>query len=235
MFRVVRRLMCGVAALATLTSLAAAQAPVPVARHQAGFSGTLIRPTGEFERFVDWGGGLGVFFVAGMDTHGMLGIRVDGSALWYGHEGWDVWLGPRMPYSYVHASTDNMIFSLGVGPQVTLGTGRVRPYGFGTAGFSYFVTWSSVSGDDGYAYDSNTNFDDMSVALSAGGGLLTQIAGKGKPVFLDLSAQWTHNGTTDYLREGSIVTDPSTGALIVLPIRSEANLWSFRLGVTWAF
>jgi len=234
MFRVVRHLACGAAALAAATNVAAAQSLVPVTRNQFGISATLIRPTGEFQRFVDWGGGLGMYFVAGMDTHGILGIRVDGSALWYGHESWDIWLGPRLPYSYLRASTDNMIFSLGVGPQVTFGTGRVRPYGFGTAGLSYFVTWSSVSGVDGYDYESNTNFDDMSFALSAGGGLLTQIAGRNKPVFLDIAAHWTHNGTTDYLREGSIIDAPD-GSMIMLPIRSEANHWSFRLGVTFAF
>jgi hypothetical protein len=234
MFRVCRHLIRGAAVLAAVTNLAAAQSLVPLTRNQFGISGTLIRPTGQFQQFVDWGGGLGTYFVAGMDAHGILGIRVDGSALWYGHESWDIWLGPRLPYSYLRASTDNMIFSLGVGPQVTFGTGRVRPYGFGTAGFSYFVTWSSVSGVDGYDYESNTNFDDMSFALSAGGGLLTQIAGRHKPVFLDMAAHWTHNGTTDYLREGSIVDSPD-GSMIMLPIRSEANHWSFRLGVTFAF
>jgi len=234
MLRRSRYLICAAAALAAITDLAAAQSLVPITRNQFGINGTLMRPTGQFQQFVDWGGGLGMYFVGGIDTHGILGIRVDGSALWYGHESWDIWLGPRLPYSYLRASTDNMIFSLGVGPQITFGTGRVRPYGFGTAGVSYFVTTSSVTGVDGYDYESNTNFDDMSFALTAGGGLLTQIAGRHKPVFLDVAAHWTHNGTTDYLREGGIIDGPD-GSMILLPIRSEANHWSFRLGVTFAF
>jgi len=230
MLRITRSLACAAAALAAVADITEAQSLRPITRHKLGVEATLMVPTGQFGQFVDVGGGLGMSFVAGIDAEGILGIRIEGSGLWYGHESWDVWLGPRLPYSYVHASTDNMIFSAGVGPQVTLGTGRLRLYGFGTAGFSYFVTTSSVSGVDGYDYDSHTNFDDWSAAFATGGGLLTQLSGGGHPVFLDLGARWTYTGTTDYLREGGIVSTPD-GGVIFYPIRSEASRWNFSLGV----
>lgn len=234
MLRISHPLACATAALIAVADLTGAQSLRPLNRHKFGIDGTLMMPTGEFDRFVGIGGGLGTSLVAGIDNEGILGIRIDGSMLWYGHESWDIWLGPRMPNSYLDASTANMIFSLGVGPQITLGTGRVRPYGYGTAGLSYFVTISSVTGADGYEYDSHTDFDDWSFALAAGGGLLTQISNGPKPVFLDLGVRWTHNGTTDYLRKGSIVSEPN-GAVVLHPIRSEANHWSFQLGVTRVF
>jgi hypothetical protein len=48
---------------------------------------------------------------------------------------------------------------------------------------------------------------------------------------LDLGADYHHNGTASYLREGDIVDQPD-GSIVIYPRRTEANLWSFRLGVS---
>ena len=50
------------------------------------------------------------------------------------------------------------------------------------------------------------------------------------PVSLDLSAQKTYHGETTYLREGSLLESPD-GSISFIPIRSETNLVTFRLGV----
>ena len=217
-------------ALALTAQTATAQDLVPVRRNVLGFSAALMQPTGEFEQFVRWGGGLNMNFVAGLHREGILGLRVEGSVLWYGHEHYDVWMGPRLPYSYFRVNTDNFIGTLGVGPQLTLGNGPVRPYGFGLAGVSYFATTSSLEGDYGETWDSQLNYDDATLGLSAGGGLLVQLGGRSHPLYLDLGAQWTYNGRTTYLREGSMIEYPD-GSMVILPIRSEANHWVFRLGV----
>jgi hypothetical protein len=47
---------------------------------------------------------------------------------------------------------------------------------------------------------------------------------------LDFGADYHHNGVTTYLREGDIVDRPD-GSIVIFR-RSEANLWSFRLGVS---
>ncbi|MDH4351851.1 MAG: hypothetical protein OEW56_11955, partial [Gemmatimonadota bacterium] len=60
--------------------------------------------------------------------------------------------------------------------------------------------------------------------------LLVQLGGRSHPLYLDLGAQWTYNGRTTYLREGSMIEYPD-GSMVILPIRSEANHWVFRLGV----
>jgi hypothetical protein len=196
-----------------------------------GLYGTVARPVGEFQSFVDWGGGFGVNGVFRFDRHGILGLRVDGSMLIYGHERYSSPLSAWVPRVWIDVKTDNMIFGLGAGPQLTFGHGPLRPYVFGTAGFSYFATISSVSGtgiDDDFA--SSTNFDDVALALSAGGGFLVQLSGGRHPVMLDLSAQSTYNGTVDYLTRGDIVEN-ADGSLTLFPIRSEANLVTFRLGV----
>jgi hypothetical protein len=227
-----RSILCAVAVLGGFASSAIAQTLVPLHRHKLGLSGTMVSPTGEFRQFVEWGGGVGMYFVPGLDAHGTVGIRVDGSAQWYGHESYDVWLGPRVPNGYARVTTSNMIFTVGAGPQITLGSGRARPYGFGTAGFSYFATISSV-GNTEYEYDSNTNFDDMRFALTAGGGLLVQLNRGHRPVWLDLGGQWTHNGRTRYLRTDGIV-ETADGGLLLFPIYSDADFWMFRMGLAFA-
>jgi hypothetical protein len=55
-----------------------------------------------------------------------------------------------------------------------------------------------------------------------------------QPVMLDVGAQYTWNGETAYLREGSMMELPG-GGLVINPIVSEANHWTFRAGVVWAF
>lgn len=227
------RLVVGaVAAAVLLPTVGTAQGLVPMHRHKAGISGTVLTPTGEFRNFIDWGGGLSMYFVPGLDNYGTIGVRVEGGVQWYGHESYDVWLGPRVPNGFVRITTDNLIFTLGAGPQLTLGTGPVRLYGFGTAGFSYFATISSTGDTD---WDvSHTNYDDVRLGLAAGGGMLIQLNRGRKPVYFDIGGQWTHNGRTRYLRSGSIV-ETADGGMLVFPIYSDADFWTWRLGVAFGF
>ena len=231
-----RKLMFGSLGVAGLLAalVPAAQAQVRYIEQPKGLLGlygTLARPVGEFQQFVDWGGGLGINGVVHFGEQRTLGLRFEGSMLIYGHERYSTPISPWVSRVWVDVKTDNMIFGLGAGPQLTFGHGPLRPYVFGTAGFSYFATISSVSGT---AYDndfaSSTNFDDYALALSAGGGVLIQLSGGKHPVMLDLSAQSTYNGEVDYLTRGDIVEN-FDGSLTLFPIRSEANLVTFRMGV----
>ena len=70
----------------------------------------------------------------------------------------------------------------------------------------------------------------MTYALTGGGGFLVSLSRK---VSLDMSAQWTFNGDVEYLTEGDIV-DNWDGSITMYPIRSEANLMTFRFGVAIA-
>lgn len=223
-----------VAAVLGATAVSTAGAQLVEARAPRGLLGInaqLARPVGEFQRYVDWGGGLQLYGVLHLDPNRMFGIRVDGAFLIYGHESYQTPLGPRIARILVDVDTDNYIFSLGVGPQITIGRGALRPYAFGTAGFSYFATISSVGGSaDVGDFASTTNFDDLTFALAAGGGILLRVSRGKHPVALDLSVQSTRNGQAEYLRRGGIVEEPD-GTLVLFPIRSETNLVTFRAGV----
>ena len=140
-----------------------------------------------------------------------------------------------MPFVDVDITTQNNIYVLGIGPQVALSTGSVRPYFTGLVGFSYFATESSVRGADNFSdFAKSTNFDDFTFAWMAGGGFKIRVRGGRTPIFLDLSSEYHRNGQVNYLREGSI-TDDGNGNAVIRPIRSETNLLLIRLGVSGAW
>ncbi len=197
-----------------------------------GLGGVLARPVGEFQRFVDWGGGFGTYGVINFDEGRHFGLRLDGLFVMYGHERYSTVLSPTIRRVWVDVSTDNFIVGFGVGPQITLGNGPIRPYVYGTAGFSYFATVSTVSGTaDFHDGISSTNFDHFTGALAGGGGLLFRVTRGRHPISIDMSVQSTYNGEAEYLRRGDIVENPD-GSVTLFPIRSEANLVTFRTGVT---
>ncbi|NIM48063.1 MAG: hypothetical protein GTN78_00670 [Gemmatimonadales bacterium] len=220
------------AALAVTSSLAAqAREVVLRPRSAIGIHAALARPVGEFQNFVRWGGGFGLYGLINLDRGRHIGLRMDGLLVIYGHESFDAPLSSTVRRVWVDVDTDNMILALGIGPQITLGTGRFRPYVYGTAGFSYFATVSSVGGTAGYSdFASTTNFDDLSLALTGGGGVMLRLSRGRHPIFLDFSAQSTYNGEVEYLRRGGVRENPD-GSLTLFPIRSETNLVTFRAGV----
>jgi len=230
-----RRMLIATAVVGVV--LAAVAQPVDAqlrrARARGGFGvyGTLARPMGEFQDFVEWGGGFGVYGLYTFDRRGRFGLRMDGTFLLYGHERYTVPFSPYVARVLVDVSTDNLIAGLGAGPQITLGSGGFRPYAFGTVGFSYFATVSSIGGSDGgETFASTTNFDDVTLALNWGGGILTRIARGRHSVWLDLSAQSTYNGEAEYLNRGGIV-EYGDGSVVLHPIVSDANLMTFRVGI----
>ena len=201
-------------------------------RSTFGISATLARPVGEFQNFVDWGGGISLYALINLNRRGPLGVRFDGSFMGYGHESVERPLSPSIQRVTVDVSTNNYIASLGVGPQLTLGRGPLQPYLYGTVGFSYFATVSSASGTaDVEPFASSTNFDDFTPTFTGGAGLLLSITRRGRhPVSLDLSAQTHHNGEARYLRKGSLL-ESADGSISFIPIQSQANLVTLRLGV----
>ncbi|MGH7699115.1 MAG: hypothetical protein ACREMJ_01130 [Gemmatimonadales bacterium] len=213
-------------ALLAAPALAQSRGLREVGSGNSGSLGLLIaQPVGEFRQFVGVHPGFGAAFTFG----GPIGLRVGGSLLVYGHERDYVPIGGGRVL--LDLDTDNLIASLGVGPQVTLGDGPVRLYGYGTIGLGYFGTVSSLGDDCGCDWlASTTNYDDLTFAREAGGGLQIRLARR-RPVFLDVSARYVRNGRVRYLPEGGIVEQPD-GTISVRPVESHANLVVFQIGVS---
>ena len=203
-------------------------------RGAAGASVVYGRPTGEFLDNVKQGFGVNGFFRWNIDRQGIFSIRADGSWLSYGRETKRVPLSSTLGRINVDLTTSNNIVALGIGPQLTVPSGPIRPYANASVGGSYFFTESSVEGsnNNNEPFANTTNYDDATFAWTYGGGLLVPI-GVRQDVSLDLGARMAYNGQVKYLRKGGI-TDLPNGDIVLHPIQSEANLIIFHIGISAA-
>lgn len=203
----------------------------PRSRGAVGASFNYGRPVGDFLRNVDQGFGFDVFFRANMEPEGILSMRVDGGLLIYGHE------TKRVPLSstvggriLVDLTTSNNIVWAGIGPQITLPTEGIQPYGFGQIGFAYFFTQSSVEGSNNdEPFASTTNYSDATFRYAFGGGFLVPFRSRTTEWAIDLGVMYHGNGQVKYLREGDI-TDMPDGSIVLHPRQSDANLLTYRAG-----
>lgn len=202
-------------------------------RFEVGGSVNYGLPQGAFRDNVRQGFGVDGFARWNFDRRGILSLRTDGGFLGYGRE------TKRVPLSgtiggriLVDLTTSNNILHVGIGPQLTAPDGPFRPYVNGGIGFSYFFTESSVEGsnNDNEPFASTTNYDDVTLSLTSGAGVLIPV-GIRRDVSLDLGVQYQNNGQVSYLRKGGIVDLPN-GDIQLNPIESQANLLTFRIGVS---
>lgn len=221
--------------LLALSSTAAAQwrglrEVSPAEGPRAGIDLLIGVPQGQFRQFVQSVGGIGGFITFPIDGSGSLGIRMDGSILFH---------GGRCISGGCALETNSYLGSLRIGPELTLGTGRMRLYGLATAGFSYFATdavdhygcdcYGIFGGEDNYG-SSRTLLDDFTGSWEAGGGFRLALGRRGR-VALDLGARYQGNGRATYLNDAS-VTPNGDGTFTIRPIRTDANLVLFHLGVS---
>lgn len=204
-----------------------------IPRSYLGGELTIASPQGEFANYIDGGWGGGLHYLLRLDRDGWVALRADASLLNYGHERQRVLLSPTVGGRItLDLTTDNNIAFFGVGPQIGVPTGALRPYVNGFAGVSYIYTESSVSGSSSAErFASSTNFDDASFAYGGGAGLYIPLSHRRNPVSLDLGVTYRHNGSAEYLREGDITDNPD-GSITLHPVLSETNLLAFRVGVT---
>lgn len=201
-------------------------------RGEVFFFADVAVPVGDFGSHVDLGGGGGMGGLLYLDEGRSVALRAEGSFLIYGSESVRVPLSTTVPFVDVDVRTTNSIVSAGIGPQIQMGNGSVKPYVYGTVGFSYFVTESGVRGsNNAEEFASTTNYDDFTLALTGGGGVSVTLRDGENPVSLDFSASYRHNGLTEYLTNGDLRRLPR-GGWIADPIVGDANLMTYRVGVS---
>jgi hypothetical protein len=191
-------------------------------------------PTGEFGQLVDDGFGVELSGGFAIDPLGILNLRTDFGFINYGRERIQLCSSFSCRVGTQLSTWNNIVFA-GIGPELSMPVGPIRPYVGGTVGVGYFFTTSGF--DDRY-YDyggySTTNFDDVVLQLRGVGGVKLRIAGGRTPVYLDFGAEYHHNGIAEWLREGDIEDRPD-GSIVIYPNRSDANLWTVRVGLSIGF
>lgn len=154
---------------------------------------------------------------------------------------------PTMALRDMRVGTDLTIFSAGIGPQVYLLTGAVRPYVYGTLGFSRLVGEMNVRGSaGGESFDRSNNFDGIGAALSAGGGISVQVRRGDRPIAVDVSASYQHNGIADHPHHrhtaqqqgqpaaSQVSGDHHYGDQVISPhLVNDFNFVTWRIGLTF--
>jgi len=148
------------------------------------FSGSIFGdwgvPVGVFHHNEDGGGGFGFHGGYALDRARHLSLRLEGGFLAYGYVSRDVDVPQYDEFGSYQGNTNvsyavrqHQMYSLDFGPELTATNGTVRPYGFATAGISYFRSTMNVrppeyDGDDGV---DRTIFSAGNLAWSSGVGL----------------------------------------------------------------
>ena len=199
-----------------------------------GGSFAIARPQGEFADYVDGGLGGDLHYIRKLDHNGNVGLRIDAGILNYGYDHY--YADDYSGYETLDVTTTNNIAFIGIGPQIGLPDGRLRPYVNAHVGYSFLWTSTSVEDRDYYdrdeyydPYASITHIDDWSFSYGAGAGLYVPIRHGDSPVSLDLGVRYHNNGEADYLREGDIV-DNQDGSVSLYPVRSDTDLLTFHIG-----
>ncbi|GMV09579.1 MAG: hypothetical protein AMXMBFR55_13130 [Gemmatimonadota bacterium] len=198
----------------------------------AGASFTYAVPQGDFRDNVKQGFGVDGNVHYKLDRQGIFSLGGELGFLGYGRETKRVSLSSTIGRVNVDMTTSNNIFWMGVGPQLTVPSGPIRPYVNATAGFSVFWTESSVEGSwDNEPFAKSTNYDDATFAWTGGGGFLIPI-GASRQGALDIGVRYHGNGNVRYLRRGDIIDLPG-GEIQLRVNEGETPLLSWRVGFRW--
>ncbi len=202
-----------------------------------GLSIAVSQPLGEFRRGGRVGFGVAGFASISADPAGVFGLRVEGGGQNYGTTS----LRTAQPgfgflATQLRQTTSNDIFWLGIGPQLTIPLGPVRPYGFATVGGANFSTSTSLQYalyGDPYGVNrefQSTDLSNWAFARAAGGGVRFRIGGAGRrAAYVDAGARWQRVNDVRYLAPGAVPADvdPNT-----LALRGRADFVTYHLGVS---
>lgn len=183
-------------------------------RGSAGLTLVVAEPWGDFKRHGNVGAGLNFFGVTGGSG---LHVRIEGAYLAYDSE-----------YQGYGISTTSSIGSLAVGPQLTLGAGPLRVYGFATLGGSVF--WSSVSEAGCGCYDSDVFFlsGDFTTNRSTGAGILLNLS---RRLALDVGVREVRHDRVKYVPAGGMSENPD-GTYTVERVETPVGMRVWHAGVT---
>ncbi|HUQ21228.1 MAG TPA: hypothetical protein VM099_16530 [Gemmatimonadaceae bacterium] len=203
-------------------------------RFSIGGNLVLSQPKGEFANNIDNGFGADGFGLMRIDRAGILSLRADIGGSQYGSE--------TLPGGYIYGGrigvdveTTNAIFWGGIGPQLTVPVGRIRPYANAQIGFMNFSTTSSVRGTGAYegeTFASTENQSDATHAWIFGGGVYVPFTGNLSMLAIDAGAKYFTGGRASYLREGSI-QDNADGSVTITPLHSKTDLVTWHVGVSY--
>lgn len=188
------------------------------------------RPQGELARRVGLGYGANGSVLFRLDDKGWLSLRGDIGAVQYGDASREVDLGdPQIDGLRFRVNTTNYIMPIGLGAQVTLPSGLVRPYlNAGVAAQVFFTETELRSDRAGSNIASTTNRSDGVASMMVGGGLYFVLPIRSRSVLIDAGVQYLDGGRASYLVPTA--TNDATGRPSFVGVSSGAHLMVIKLG-----
>jgi hypothetical protein len=236
-------LLAAVPAAAQRSTPPSFDAPRP-SRFTVGLDGVVMDPRGTFGRNVsNVGFGVGGHALFRLDPRGILAVRADFAGAQYGSERAQL---PSSPYFGgrigLEVATRNSLSWVGIGPELSLPLGRLRPYVNGSIAYARFSTVSDLEGD---GYDAFGNFQsnrrlassqnqaDGTSARAVGAGIYIPVGPQRWLTDAHVGVRYFDGAQAEYLREGSI-TDTGDGGITFTPLRSRTPFVAYQLGVSVA-
>ncbi len=215
-----------------IPGLSAQYRPTNTPRGAVSLSFLAAEPVGEFADNIDAGYGAELSGRIPLDSQGILSLRGNLGFLIYGYESKRVCISGVGCRVQARLETSNNIFFGGIGPELAIPLSWARPYVNASMGFGYFSTNSSLEDRwGGENYFDTQNFGEGTLSWGVGWGAELFITRGRIPIAVDLGARYHDHGVMEYLTEGDIV-DHADGSVTLYPNVSEANLISYRFGVT---
>lgn len=149
-------------------------------------------------------------------------------------------LSETIPEVSVEVRTTNNIFMLHGFARVQQQEGSVRPYVEGLYGFKYLFTRTSIK--DGWYNETiaaATNLSDLAGSWGVGTGVDIRLwegqrRGGAYDISLNLSAKYLWGAKAEYLKKGSIISNPD-GSISYLVLRSTTDMLQPQIGVRIRF
>lgn len=181
-----------------------------------GVNLVVAEPLGAFRRSGDVAAGLSVF---GVTSGGALALRLDA--------GWMVYDARYQGYG---VSTLSQIGTIDAGPQLTLGQGPLRLYGFATVGGSMF--WSTASYQGCGCYGSSWFLDGhFTTTTSAGAGVLIGLSSSRTPIAIDISGRYVRHDKVKYVPAGGLTQNPD-GSFTAQQVETPVDMRVLQVGVS---
>ena len=187
---------------------------------------------GDFSNYVNDGYGGEFWARMPLDESDWISLRADFGFVVYGYQSDPVCMAPPIGCMIqVDLTTTNNIVYGGIGPEFAITGVFARLYLNGTLGFSYLFTTSSLSDGSGDDFGDTNHLGDGVFSSKVGGGAEFRVKGGRVPLYIDLGVSYHHNGVAEFLTKGDIVNH-ADGSITIYPNRDEANLLTFRIGMT---
>jgi hypothetical protein len=181
-----------------------------------GIDFVIAEPSGAFRRHGDVAAGIGF---NGVTAGNAFAVRFDGS-----------WMVYDATYQGYGVSTTSQIGTLMIGPQLTLGQGPMRVYGFLAGGGSLF--WSNASYNDGCGCSGSDFLDgDLTFSRSVGGGVLMSITRRHNPISLDIGVREVRHDRVTYVPAGGL-SDNGDGTFTANRVQTPVVMRVWQVGVS---